>query len=113
MVHAEGGCYFLFGSSLSQQANYNDEPVNSVDNLSASAIGGLLTAGMEWKTNQNMALNLALGYRFLAFDNIQYAQTLAYGALTSSSSGTLTGYNGNNATIDFSGFNLSIGARFY
>jgi tetratricopeptide (TPR) repeat protein len=107
VMHGEGGYYALVGTQINV-SGFDSGTVN----LDASAPGFAVAAGLEFLMNKqkNWAMEVELGYRYLKFSPLT-----ASGDFDGSTFGPETWINqdgsGTNASIDFSGPRLSLGAR--
>ena len=98
----DGGFYTLVGSTETGSGTI-DETID----LAGSGPGGMVSAGVEFlmDSNKTWTLDLGLAYRFLSFSPITES--------ASGASATLKNADGSNASLDFSGAGLFLGARFF
>jgi tetratricopeptide (TPR) repeat protein len=105
VLHGEGGFYTL----VSTQIDVSGSDFDTV-NLDASNPGWAIAAGLEFLMNsqKTWAMEIELGYRYLNFSPLTASGDINGSAITPR---TLLNNDGSNASIDFSGPRLSIGAR--
>ena len=101
------GFYTLVGTTIVASGTYS-----GTANIAGSAPGGMISAGVEllMDSHKSWALDLGLAYQFLSFSPLTDTPTVSG---TTGTSYTLKNADGSNASFDFSGIGLSVGARFF
>jgi hypothetical protein len=111
---------YLFGyygsSNLTMNQVYSSVVSPNVDHTveakgSAAEMGGGL--GFEVGFVDTTAIVLELGYRSLIFNEIKYSKDVTTFQGAKAVGETLTNLNGENRSLNFSGFTASIGFRFW
>jgi hypothetical protein len=115
IFRAELGYYVLVGSTVSGttwDADGYDVPYFINYDLNSSSIGGFIGVEVEWMRGPGWAVDFGLGYRFLNFSTLNYTYSDSLG---NSGSGVLPNAASpkTNASIDFSGFNITSAIRFF
>jgi foldase protein PrsA len=102
ILNAAGGVYTLLTSSVTIAGTQQNT------NLSATNFGGKAGAALEFilDSQKSTALDLGMNYRLLSFNPV----TSSNGALLPS---PLTTPSGGNGTVDFNGFEVQAGLRFF
>ncbi|HXL72161.1 MAG TPA: hypothetical protein VN963_00930, partial [bacterium] len=102
ILSAAGGIYTLLDASVTVAG----PGLNS--NLSATNFGGEAGAALEFvlDSQKSTALDLGVDYRLLSFNPV----TSSNSSLLSS---PLTNSDGSNGTVDFNGFVVKAGLRFF